>query len=133
MQADWGLLSEARRARRFDTWPPLILAGGLAYTAGAIVYAAKRPNPFPLTFGYHEIFHLFVILGSIFHFIAVALAVAALAGPALAQVPPTPPPEPPLAPEPTATAVLTGFGLVTWQWREADRRRDEADGAGQDL
>jgi hemolysin III len=38
----------------------LMLAGGLAYTIGGIVYALRRPNPFPTTFGYHEIFHLLV-------------------------------------------------------------------------
>ncbi len=41
-----------------------LVAGGLFYTAGAIIYAARRPNPFPRVFGYHEVFHLFVIAGS---------------------------------------------------------------------
>ncbi len=40
----------------------LLLAGGLAYTAGAVVYAWRRPNPIPATFGYHELFHAFVIV-----------------------------------------------------------------------
>jgi hemolysin III len=53
----------------------LILVGGLIYTAGALVYGLKRPNPYPKTFGYHEIFHLLVIVGSVFHFIAVSEAV----------------------------------------------------------
>ena len=39
----------------------LVLAGGLFYTAGGIVYALRRPNPFPRVFGYHEIFHVLVI------------------------------------------------------------------------
>ena len=39
----------------------LLLAGGLLYTAGGLVYAFRRPNPFPRVFGYHEIFHLLVI------------------------------------------------------------------------
>jgi hemolysin III len=39
----------------------LLLAGGLLYTAGGLVYALRRPNPFPRVFGYHEIFHLLVI------------------------------------------------------------------------
>jgi hemolysin III len=43
----------------------LMLLGGLLYTVGAIVYARKRPNPWPRVFGFHEIFHLFVIAGSI--------------------------------------------------------------------
>ncbi len=39
----------------------LVLAGGLLYSAGAAIYAWKRPDPFPAVFGYHEIFHLLVI------------------------------------------------------------------------
>ncbi|MHB1132497.1 MAG: PAQR family membrane homeostasis protein TrhA [Chloroflexota bacterium] len=47
-------------------WQPiaLMLGGGLLYTTGAIVYALRRPNPWPRVFGFHEIFHVFVILGS---------------------------------------------------------------------
>ncbi|MGH2508908.1 MAG: PAQR family membrane homeostasis protein TrhA [Ktedonobacteraceae bacterium] len=41
-----------------------LLLGGVLYTIGAVVYACQRPNPFPRVFGYHEIFHLFVIAGS---------------------------------------------------------------------
>jgi hemolysin III len=54
--------------------PPLVLllAGGLLYTAGAIVYAAKRPDPWPSTFGFHEVFHAFVILAAAAHFVALA-------------------------------------------------------------
>ena len=43
----------------------ILLLGGILYTLGAVVYARKRPNPFPHVFGFHEIFHLFVIAGSI--------------------------------------------------------------------
>jgi hemolysin III len=46
-----------------------LLAGGLLYTAGAVIYATRRPNPFPRVFGFHEIFHLFVLGGSISHFV----------------------------------------------------------------
>ncbi len=46
-----------------------LLAGGLLYTTGAIVYATRRPNPFPRVFGFHEIFHLFVLGGSAAHFV----------------------------------------------------------------
>lgn len=42
-----------------------LVLGGILYTLGAVVYARKRPNPFPRVFGFHEIFHLFVIAGSI--------------------------------------------------------------------
>jgi len=50
----------------------LVAAGGLLYTAGAIVYATQRPNPNPRVFGYHEVFHLFVILAAAAHFAAIA-------------------------------------------------------------
>ena len=51
----------------------LLAAGGLAYTAGAVVYALQRPDPAPKVFGYHEIFHALVVLAAIAHFVAVAL------------------------------------------------------------
>jgi hemolysin III len=50
----------------------LVAAGGLLYTAGAVVYAIQRPNPNPRVFGYHEIFHLLVIAAAAAHFAAVA-------------------------------------------------------------
>jgi len=50
----------------------LVALGGLLYTAGAVVYATQRPDPNPQIFGYHEIFHLFVILAAAAHFAAVA-------------------------------------------------------------
>ncbi len=51
----------------------LMVAGGVAYTIGAIIYATKRLNFFPNKFGFHEIFHLFVSAGSIVHFVMVAV------------------------------------------------------------
>jgi hemolysin III len=42
-----------------------IVAGGLIYAMGGAIYALKRPDPFPRVFGYHEIFHLLVIAGSV--------------------------------------------------------------------
>lgn len=53
----------------------LIIAGGLSYTAGAVVYGIKRPDPSPAWFGFHEIFHACTVVGFACHFIAVALAV----------------------------------------------------------
>lgn len=53
----------------------LIIAGGLFYTVGAVVYGIKRPNPSPTWFGFHEIFHACTVAGFACHFIAVALAV----------------------------------------------------------
>ncbi|MBC7429952.1 MAG: hemolysin III family protein [Bacteriovorax sp.] len=49
----------------------MLLIGGFFYTVGAVIYAVKRPNPWPKTFGYHEIFHLLVIMGAAFHFIVI--------------------------------------------------------------
>lgn len=50
---------------------PLLIAGGLAYTVGAICYALKKPNFNPRIFGYHEVFHLLVVLGAALHFILI--------------------------------------------------------------
>ena len=52
----------------------LVLAGGLAYTLGAIVYAAKKPDPSPRWFGFHEIFHVLTVLGFACHVVAIYLA-----------------------------------------------------------
>ena len=54
----------------------LILLGGVAYTVGAVIYGLKRPNPSPGLFGYHEIFHLLVIAGSVSHYLALLYFVA---------------------------------------------------------
>jgi hemolysin III len=51
----------------------LIVLGGILYTAGAIVYARRRPDPRPAVFGYHEIFHLLVILAAACDFAAIAI------------------------------------------------------------
>jgi hemolysin III len=53
----------------------LVLAGGLAYTAGALVYAFRRPNPFPAVFGFHEVFHVLVIAAVACQYSAVAFYV----------------------------------------------------------
>jgi hemolysin III len=50
----------------------LLVAGGLAYTAGAIVYARGRPDPRPLVFGYHELFHALTIVGVVCQYTAIA-------------------------------------------------------------
>ncbi len=50
----------------------LLALGGLFYSAGAIVYARKRPDPSPAVFGYHEIFHVLVIAAAIAHYVAIA-------------------------------------------------------------
>lgn len=48
-----------------------LLAGGFFYSTGAIIYGSMRPNPFPRHFGFHEIWHLFVLGGSVCHFLAI--------------------------------------------------------------
>ena len=53
----------------------LLLAGGLCYTLGAVVYARKRPDPSPRWFGFHEVFHSFTLAAFACHYIAVALVV----------------------------------------------------------
>jgi hemolysin III len=50
----------------------LFLIGGILYSAGATIYAARRPDPWPRTFGFHELFHLLVVAAAIVHFIAMA-------------------------------------------------------------
>lgn len=49
----------------------LIVAGGLLYTAGAIVLGTRRPDPFPRVFGYHEIWHVMVAVASICHYMVI--------------------------------------------------------------
>lgn len=53
----------------------LVVAGGVLYSLGAAVYALHAPNPWPRTFGYHELFHGLVVLAAAAHFAAVALLV----------------------------------------------------------
>jgi hemolysin III len=55
----------------------LIATGGIIYTLGGLAYGFKRPNPYPATFGYHEVFHLCTLLAAVCHYVAVWLAVFA--------------------------------------------------------
>jgi hemolysin III len=55
----------------------LLLAGGVLYSAGAVCYALKRPNPWPRTFGHHEIFHAATVVAALCHYIGVYFAVFA--------------------------------------------------------
>ena len=56
----------------------LVVAGGLLYTLGAIVFAVKRPDPNPAVFGYHEIWHAFTAGAGLCHYSAVLLLVLAV-------------------------------------------------------
>jgi hemolysin III len=53
-----------------------LVAGGVAYTIGAAVYASRRPDPWPDVFGFHEVFHALIIVGCACHFVAIARVVA---------------------------------------------------------
>jgi len=53
----------------------LVVVGGLLYTAGAVIYGLRRPDPFPAVFGYHELFHVLVIAAAAAQFVAVSLVV----------------------------------------------------------
>jgi hemolysin III len=53
----------------------LLGVGGLAYTAGAIVYARRRPDPLPAVFGYHELFHALTIVAVACQYVAIAFFV----------------------------------------------------------
>jgi hemolysin III len=50
----------------------LLVSGGLLHSIGAVVYARKRPDPWPTVFGFHELFHLFVIGGIACHYVVIA-------------------------------------------------------------
>jgi len=54
----------------------LVVTGGVAYIAGAVVYGLKRPNPSPRWFGFHEVFHVLTVIGFGCHYAAVWLAAA---------------------------------------------------------
>jgi hemolysin III len=60
----------------------LIAVGGLLYTAGAVVYGIKRPNPSPRWFGFHEIFHTLTVAAFTAHSIAASISVYGAGSPA---------------------------------------------------
>jgi hemolysin III len=53
----------------------LMLTGGLLYTAGALSYHRRRPDPYPAVFGYHEVFHVYVCAAATCQYIAIALLI----------------------------------------------------------
>ena len=59
---------------RLGIAPVGVLAlGGLLYSVGAVVHARKRPNPVPAVFGYHEVFHLLVLIAAALQYAVVAV------------------------------------------------------------
>jgi len=71
-----GLLAFPHLVSRLGWTPAALLAlGGALYSAGALVYVLRRPNPAPGVFGYHEIFHAFVVAAAVTHYAVVAVYV----------------------------------------------------------
>lgn len=66
----WAVIGDVYRLREAmgSTAMWLLVSGGVVYSLGAVVYARRRPDPVPLVFGYHEIFHALVIVASMCHF-----------------------------------------------------------------
>ncbi len=54
----------------------LLLGGGAVFTVGAFIVGSQRPNPAPTVFGYHEIWHVFVIVGNLVHYVLMWLIVS---------------------------------------------------------
>lgn len=72
----WAILVDVRALTMFPAaGTVLLVTGGVLYTIGGIIYMLKRPNLTP-AFGFHELFHLFVIAGSICHYFMVFLFIA---------------------------------------------------------
>lgn len=72
----WAILVDLKALAAFPIAGILLLvAGGVFYTIGGVIYMIKRPNPTP-AFGFHELFHLFVIGGSVCHYFMVFLFIA---------------------------------------------------------
>ena len=70
------LVAVAPLAREVGAGMGWLVAGGLAYTVGAIIYAVERPDPLPGRLGHHGLWHLLVLAGSACHFAFIALHVA---------------------------------------------------------
>lgn len=56
----------------------LLLIGGFLYTVGAVVYAVRRPDPWPASFGYHEVFHTLTVIAAACHYVVIAIFVRSL-------------------------------------------------------
>ena len=73
----WALLAAVPQLPGSLGWLGLGLlgGGGVAYTLGAVVYATKRPDPWPRVFGFHEVFHLGTVIGAGLHLAAVGFVI----------------------------------------------------------
>jgi hemolysin III len=72
----WAAVAIMPDVLRYGGWPELVLlcAGGVIYSAGAVFYALRRPNPWPTVFGHHEFFHACTLVAAICHHIAIYFA-----------------------------------------------------------
>jgi hemolysin III len=77
MALGWLALIALPQIVRGLTTPDVVLmvTGGVLYTLGAIVFASRRPDPRPAVFGYHEIWHAFMVVAAVCHFAMIALVV----------------------------------------------------------
>ncbi len=68
-----GIVAVTEVLSRYSATPiAMVVLGGALYTIGGVVYAFRRPDPSPRLFGYHEVFHAFVVAGSAVHYAAIA-------------------------------------------------------------
>ena len=75
LRADHPLVDlRVMRNRNFAVGTLLIVGGGV-YTLGAVTYATRWPDPFPQVLGFHEVFHLLVVVAAVTQFVAVSLVV----------------------------------------------------------
>ena len=71
-----GLIPAPELASRLAAAPlALLVLGGVLYTIAGLIYAVGKPDPFPRVFGHLEVFHLFVIAGSVLHYLTIAIYV----------------------------------------------------------
>jgi hemolysin III len=47
----------------------LMAAGGLVYSAGFVIFVIERPNPWPGVFGFHELWHVLVVVAAVLHYL----------------------------------------------------------------